>query len=353
MPCAPCSSCAVLCMAGCRKLLPQKLVLAASFSARLLAEAIDNDQASLPAQPACCATCGLPCAELTNKPCGHAACENCWEAWAKVQLPLVKPDGRLRAKCLHRECLETVHTGLWESLLTQTSEVQTCIDLVNRADLEMGRLKKFAKVTRLGNMPIQAGPVVCPICQEHQIALLYSHQCALLFENECSCHAACEACWTRWINEQLDHCRSQRAGMVRCIGCTEFADGSLWKHACTQSPAVQELSNLLARRSCLQQNRLFPLCVQVNCPQTHCVGLGYLGYDTVMCFLCEHQWTPEGKVGEPPPNSEIEIVMGVAVKRCPMCFQYIEKNGGCDHMTCQHRGCGHQFWWSTLQPYRL
>jgi ariadne-1 len=43
--------------------------------------------------------------------------------------------------------------------------------------------------------------------------------------------------------------------------------------------------------------------------------------------------------------------MGVAVKRCPKCSQYIEKNGGCDHMKCGHRGCGYEFWWSTLQPY--
>jgi ariadne-1 len=41
--------------------------------------------------------------------------------------------------------------------------------------------------------------------------------------------------------------------------------------------------------------------------------------------------------------------MGVKVKKCPKCTEYIEKNGGCDHMTCR---CGHEFWWSSLTPYR-
>ena len=35
-------------------------------------------------------------------------------------------------------------------------------------------------------------------------------------------------------------------------------------------------------------------------------------------------------------------------KRCPRCRVVIQKNDGCDHMTCT---CRHQFFWSTLQKY--
>ncbi|CAG8585103.1 7092_t:CDS:1, partial [Scutellospora calospora] len=33
------------------------------------------------------------------------------------------------------------------------------------------------------------------------------------------------------------------------------------------------------------------------------------------------------------------------LKQCPKCASRIEKNGGCDHMTCRRPGCGHQFCW--------
>ena len=133
----------------------------------------------------------------------------------------------------------------------------------------------------------------------------------------------------------------------------------------------------------------------MDCPQPLCVGLGYLGFDTVMCFICEHQWdaftgvveSAETEVpDEEAPNdiavfraqcfvhsgklintyqqSQLEgsefvcsvpsevaeaAVAGVRVKRCPNCHEYIEKNGGCDHMTCR---CRHEFAWTTLKPWR-
>jgi len=39
-------------------------------------------------------------------------------------------------------------------------------------------------------------------------------------------------------------------------------------------------------------------------------------------------------------------------KPCPGCNKSIEKNGGCDHMTCRRPGgCGHEFCWLCLAPY--
>lgn len=39
-------------------------------------------------------------------------------------------------------------------------------------------------------------------------------------------------------------------------------------------------------------------------------------------------------------------------KPCPECSQPIQKNDGCDHMTCRKPlGCGHEFCWRCLADY--
>lgn len=129
-----------------------------------------------------------------------------------------------------------------------------------------------------------------------------------------------------------------------------LAKDCVWELVQQSSAGLQELLGKLKRRKRLQNNPLFPAALQVECPR--CVGIGYLGFDTVMCFLCEYQWEDSGEkplelsAGECPPE-ELQVA-GVRVQRCPKCREYIEKNGGCDHMTCR---CRHQFSWSTLKPW--
>jgi len=125
----------------------------------------------------------------------------------------------------------------------------------------------------------------------------------------------------------------------------------LIEHLDTRS---QELLDFASRPEVKQRRRLrgnpvYPAHLQQDCPRAGCWGLGYWGFETVMCFICEHQWSPEDGGVPMPQDADVEEVMGVKVKKCPKCTEYIEKNGGCDHMTCR---CGYQFWWSTLQPYR-
>ena len=42
------------------------------------------------------------------------------------------------------------------------------------------------------------------------------------------------------------------------------------------------------------------------------------------------------------------------VRRCPNCQHGLEKAGGCEHFTCRKSagGCGHEFCWLCLAPYR-
>lgn len=189
-------------------------------------------------------------------------------------------------------------------------------------------------------MPSEPG-LVCPVCREYCVALLANPGCQ---------HVACEDCWGLWVESQLPHCRGQRLANVRCIGpkCQNRAATSIWKHICTISSNVGSLDAILAKRRRLQDNSLYPSEVQVECPRAECLGLAYRGFDTLMCFFCEHQWMDDAGTVQSVVIGD-DLVADLNMKQCPQCKTHIIKNGGCDHMTCR---CNYQFWWSTLQQYR-
>ena len=39
-------------------------------------------------------------------------------------------------------------------------------------------------------------------------------------------------------------------------------------------------------------------------------------------------------------------------KACPKCATSIEKNGGCNHMTCKNSSCKFEFCWVCLGPWK-
>ena len=282
---------------------------------------------------------------------------------------------------------------------------------------------------------IQTCPVCCETVTEEKLFYMdgwVQHGCS------CSC-CACEACLLHWIDAQLTKCRNQKALRIPCIGCNKFMPQ---KMVLTISAPAAVLARQLDYRMALEANKLYPHCMQVECPRAECVGIGFLGFETIMCFVCEHQWPtnsnvptdvslmgplaggfscgdnviaqfdkPErnitfgtrGLVTGPSrgtgadkadrvcvdfgdgkgllnvlaasqitraPTSNLWAQDGVGaalasgeaivfnsagseliqIKSCPNCTIGIEKDGGCDHMTCA--ACRYEFYWSTLKKYR-
>ncbi|KAL7536889.1 hypothetical protein ACHAWF_005594 [Thalassiosira exigua] len=82
---------------------------------------------------------------------------------------------------------------------------------------------------------------------------------------------------------------------------------------------------------------------RIACPGIGC-GRRY-------CAKCGNE--DHGKDGTCPPPAETVQWLSKHSKPCPNCNNPIEKNGGCDHMTCRPPGgCGHEFWYSCGCPYR-
>mmetsp|Transcript_67274 Transcript_67274/g.173218 ORF Transcript_67274/g.173218 Transcript_67274/m.173218 type:complete len:205 (+) Transcript_67274:33-647(+) len=179
----------------------------------------------------------------------------------------------------------------------------------------------------------------CPLCCEERGLLVNEQWVGQCCSSTCH-HYACEDCVRRWVERQMPACYRDRHLRMRCFEpeCRKNMVQRLVLHV---SPSARALAEKLDRRFALEQNQLYPQQTQVECPRGDCVGLGYLGFDTVMCFICEHQWLPRrDQLPEVPWNLD-----ETACKPCPRCGVWIEKDGGCDHMECQ---CGYEFVWTTM-----
>mmetsp|Transcript_79278 Transcript_79278/g.183983 ORF Transcript_79278/g.183983 Transcript_79278/m.183983 type:complete len:442 (+) Transcript_79278:56-1381(+) len=282
-----------------------------------------------------CLACRSNTQGLTAFPgaCSHSACGACWDSWLTQEVARSRLEKRDGLRCIVPGCTQEIHTydSNWGWLCAMSPAVR---DLNNEIALARGRpLAEFAP-------PLQPG-IVCSICCEPQWSLIGNVSCR---------HHACETCWVSWAIAQLPGCEARRRDQIRCIACTHFLDEGLWAALAQWSGDVGTFYHapLVARRRRLRHNPLFPAALQVDCPVAGCWGLGYLGFDTVMCFICEYQWVPDAP-GDKPADVAEEDFMGLKVKRCPSCNEAIQKNGGCDHMTCR---CRHEFYWTTLKPYR-
>lgn len=297
-----------------------------------------------------CAVCKSTCPALPmNSPCSHAACTNCWARHVEKELPPAIFSQSLTDKdmpCV--KCICCTEEMSWPLLCMIGRYSESLLCWLAACDKGIMIEEKKRHYRNIPNTTIASTFVTqCGICREVRFAAV---------SNSCG-HVACHGCWMKWVKSQIDdvleRCalltRVSSSGSLPCFGhrCQQSIDAPLWASFFGESD-IALFDSQMTRRRKLEANRLYPSEMQVECPMPGCYGLGYLGFDSVMCFVCEHQWLP-AEPGAAPCDVNVEELMGVQVKRCPKCCEFIEKNGGCDHMTCR---CKYEFYWSSLKPYK-
>lgn len=83
--------------------------------------------------------------------------------------------------------------------------------------------------------------------------------------------------------------------------------------------------------------------VECNCGHRFCFACGIADHQPCVCALVK-KWLQKCR-----DDSETANWISIHTKDCPKCQSAIEKNGGCNHMTC--RNCRYEFCWVCMGPW--
>lgn len=180
----------------------------------------------------------------------------------------------------------------------------------------------------------------------------------------------CRECVARTINLEVNGKGNSTRILCPHKGCNSELEHSDVQREAT--PAVFERFDQLLLRKMLQGEPGFRWCANPSCASGQIVedfNPSNSGWNTFLrCHHCQHRtcvyhrcsWHTERTCKQYEADGRNSDEVGLlqyfereGVKRCPNCGHAIEKNGGCDHMTCNRQagGCGSEFCIRCLADY--
>ncbi|OCH88626.1 hypothetical protein OBBRIDRAFT_757801 [Obba rivulosa] len=243
----------------------------------------------------------------------------------------------------------------------EKSPEPSCSQIGPRRSSRLG-ISKPSKSKASERSPPAGEPFVCPICfddtQQETLALACGH----LF---------CRACWGAYVSSKV---RTEAESWITCMaeGCALVAPDSFVRTALGDDAQTwARFQELVVRHfvSCMPNLKYcpYPSCsYTVSCPAAASksalativptVRCGASGAH-VFCFGCaietDHRpvicavakmWLQKCR-----DDSETANWIKSNTKECSKCQSTIEKNGGCNHMTCKK--CKYEFCWVCMGPW--
>ncbi|KAF5181035.1 Rbr-type e3 ubiquitin transferase, partial [Thalictrum thalictroides] len=189
--------------------------------------------------------------------------------------------------------------------------------------------------------------VTCIICME-DIAM------EEVTEMDCG-HCFCNNCWTEHFIVKINEGQSRR---IRCMAhkCHAICDEAVIRNLVSaRDPDLAERFERFLLESYIEDNRMVKWCpsvphcgnairveddqyceVECTCGQQFCFGCSSEAHSPCSCLMWE-LWTKKCK-----DESETVNWMTAHTKPCPKCNKPVEKNGGCNLVSCI---CGQPFCW--------
>jgi ariadne-1 len=197
----------------------------------------------------------------------------------------------------------------------------------------------------------------CEICYEDENGLQ-------TFAMKCN-HRYCVDCYSQYLTQKIKE--EGEAARIQCPrdGCHRIVDSKTLRLLVGKD--VQDRYDVLLTRTYVDDKESLKWCPAPECefaiecavkkrdldrivPTVRCRN------DHTFCFGCiltDHQPAPCALVKKwlkkCEDDSETSNWISANTKECPKCNSTIEKNGGCNHMTC--RKCKHEFCWMCMGPW--
>lgn len=199
---------------------------------------------------------------------------------------------------------------------------------------------------------IASDPNECPVCYE---SLNASNSDRL----GCN-HAFCQNCWKNHLKAKIDAGKEIVQAKCPYLKCTMRVPFSLMKKYLSASNFRKYNSFLIL--SFTEDNKKMKCCPGLNC-KFFVENIGSIkseikcNCDYLFCYNCsEEAHSPITcevlKTWNDKNTSESENVTWIKAntKPCPSCKKNIEKNQGCNHMTCSQ--CKYEFCWICMGDWK-
>lgn len=223
-------------------------------------------------------------------------------------------------------------------------------------DNEEGVLEKAGLGQGAAQIPqIKSIPgFVCDICCEDSSTLQ-------TFAMKCG-HRFCVDCYQHYLGQKIKD--EGEAARIKCPGdgCNKIVDSKSLDLLVTAD--LQDRYRELLTRTYVDDKENLKWCPAPNCEYAVDCAVKQKDLDRIVptvlcdcghpfCFGCslpDHQPAPCALVKKwlkkCEDDSETANWISAHTKECPKCYSTIEKNGGCNHMTC--RKCRHEFCWMCM-----
>ncbi|EGO00371.1 hypothetical protein SERLA73DRAFT_89338 [Serpula lacrymans var. lacrymans S7.3] len=205
-------------------------------------------------------------------------------------------------------------------------------------------------------------PFVCPICFDDSQTSFLSLSCD---------HQFCAGCWGAYLTSKI---REEGEHSIRCMaeGCAIVAPDPFVRSALADDIPTWERFQELVVRHFVASNPSLKYCPYPSC--THTVSCPVAAHKSALTTIvpivsCGASGTHKFCFGCPIEADHRPVICSVAkmwlkkcrddsetanwiksnTKECSQCQSTIEKNGGCNHMTCKK--CKHEFCWVCMGPW--
>lgn len=180
-------------------------------------------------------------------------------------------------------------------------------------------------------------------------------------------HNFCKDCWLEYLTERLNEINSVVFTPCPQFGCNCIVTESVFLKTLKGLPNLLKLYQRAYLRNFTEFNSIMKSCPSpgcdtfISCHKKGSCEVSCLYCECTFCFKCLRDghspcscelisaWDNKNK-----DESENVKWLEVNTKKCPACHRHIEKNQGCNHMTCRKEagGCGHEFCWLCFADWK-